>query len=145
MSSVFLRRSAVLCDVMSGFGYHGGQGTVYLFSSVFIGVELLYHVVLISAVQQSESARFTHISPLFWISFPFRPPQSTEFPVPYSGFSLAIYFILSSVHRSIPISQVSMLSFPSWCSYACSLCLCLYFCFVNRFICAIFLDCTYMH
>ena len=89
---------------------------------------------------------YVYIYPLFfWISFPFRPPQSTEFPVPYSGFSLAIYFILSSVHRSIPISQVSMLSFPSWCSYACSLCLCLYFCFVNRFICAIFLDCTYMH
>ena len=94
MSSVFLRRSAVLCDVMSGFGYHGGQGTVYLFSSVFIGVELLYHVVLISAVQQSESARFTHISPLFWISFPVRSLQShcIEFPRVYSRFSLGYLF-----------------------------------------------------
>ena len=49
---------------MSGFGYHGGQGTVYLFSSVFIGVELLYHVVLISAVQQSEAVIRIHISSL---------------------------------------------------------------------------------
>ena len=35
---------------------------------------------------------------------------------------------------------------PHSCSKVCvsSLCLCLYFCFVNRFICIIFLDSTYM-
>ena len=38
------------------------------------------HTVVLqcSATQQSESAKHTHISPLFWISFPFRSPQSTE-------------------------------------------------------------------
>ena len=33
--------------------------------------------------------------------------------------------------------------FPHWCPYICSLCLCLYFCFENRFIGTIFLDSMY--
>ena len=45
---------------------------------IFTGVQLLFNVVLISAVQQSESAIHIHISPLFWISSPFRSAQSTE-------------------------------------------------------------------
>ena len=44
----------------------------FLFCFVF------YNVVLVSAVQRSESAICIHISPLFWISFPLRSPQSTE-------------------------------------------------------------------
>ena len=48
-----------------------------VFFKVFIGVQLLYSVVFL-AVQQSESVTCIHISPLFQISFPFRPPQSTE-------------------------------------------------------------------
>ena len=43
---------------------------------------MLYNVVLVSAVQQSESAIYTHISPLFWISFPFRSPQIIEWGFP---------------------------------------------------------------
>ena len=39
---------------------------------------MLYNVVLVSAVQQSESAICIHISPLFRISFSFRSPQSIE-------------------------------------------------------------------
>ena len=38
----------------------------------FIRVLLLYGVVLVSAVQQSESAIHICIPPLLWISFPFR-------------------------------------------------------------------------
>ena len=38
---------------------------------------MFYNVVLVSAVQQSESAICMQISP-FWISFPFRSPQSME-------------------------------------------------------------------
>ena len=34
--------------------------------------------MLVSAIQQNESAICKHISPLFWISFPFRSPQSNE-------------------------------------------------------------------
>ena len=49
-----------------------------------------------------------NISPPFWISFPFRSPQSiSRVPVPYSRFSLGIYFVRSidSVCISIPVSQ----------------------------------------
>ena len=69
----------------------------------FIGVELLYHVVLVSAVQQSESARCTHIYCLFWISFPVRSPQShcIEFPRVYSRFSLGYLFYASDQIRSV--------------------------------------------
>ena len=47
---------------------------------IFIGVQLLYNIVLVSVVQKSKSAigMDTYISPLFWISFPFRSPQSIE-------------------------------------------------------------------
>ena len=58
-----------------------------------IGVQLLYSVVLVSAVQQSKSAMRIHISPLPWISFPFRSTQGMEFPGLYSRSLLLIYFI----------------------------------------------------
>ena len=48
------------------------------FFLICIGVQLIYNVVLVSTVQQSESATRICISPLFCISFPFRSPQSTE-------------------------------------------------------------------
>ena len=35
-------------------------------------------MLLLSAAQQSGPTILTHISPLFWISFPFRSPQSIE-------------------------------------------------------------------
>ena len=53
------------------------------------------------------SYMYTQI-PLFWISFPFRSPQSTvEYPALYSRFSLIVYFIYSVnwVYASIPVSQ----------------------------------------
>ena len=44
--------------------------------SLFNGVQLLYHVALVSAnIQLSDSAVCLHISPLFWISFPSRFSQ----------------------------------------------------------------------
>ena len=49
-----------------------------IYSFFKIGIWLLYTAVSVSAEQQSESAICIHISPLFWISFPFRSPQSTE-------------------------------------------------------------------
>ena len=54
---------------------------------------MLYNVMLVSAIQQSESIIHKHVSPLFLISFQFRSPQSIEFPVVYSRFSLVVYFI----------------------------------------------------
>ena len=78
--------------------------------------------MLISAVQQSESAIRIHLSPLFWISFSFWSPQSTEFPVLYCRFLLVIYFIhsINGVYMSIPVSNLA--SSP----HKHSLCLCLF-------------------
>ena len=45
---------------------------------IFIGVQLLYNIVLVSTVQQSESAICIHISTLFQIPFPYRSLQSIE-------------------------------------------------------------------
>ena len=42
-----------------------------------IGIELFYNVVLVSVVQQTESAVRIHTSLLFQISFPFSSLQST--------------------------------------------------------------------
>ena len=46
---------------------------------ILTGVQLVaLQCLVVSALQQSESAIHIHISSLFWISFPFRSPQSTE-------------------------------------------------------------------
>ena len=108
---------------------------------------VLYNVVLVSTVQQSESVIRIHISPLFWISFPFRSPQSTEQSfLCYTMFSLAIYFIhsMNGVHVSIPVPNSSHPAFTLGYPHICSLCLCLYFCFANKITYTIFLDFTYM-
>ena len=44
----------------------------WLFFLTFIGVQLLYDVVLVSAVQQSESMVCLYRPALFWICFPLR-------------------------------------------------------------------------
>ena len=54
--------------------------SVFLFLIFFIEVWVLCNV-LISALQQSESATCIHISPFPWISFPFRSPWSIEYRV----------------------------------------------------------------
>ena len=70
-------------------------------------------------------------------------PQSMEFPVLYSRFSLIIYFVhSSSVHMWIESPNSAL---PLWYPYVCSPCLCLYFCFADRFICTVFLDSTYIY
>ena len=53
------------------FKFIPGFSLAKFFLLIFIGVELLYNVVLVSTVQKSESAIHIHISPLFCISFPF--------------------------------------------------------------------------
>ena len=63
---------------------------------IFIGVYLLDNVVLVSTVQQSESAVYIHISTLPWISFPFRSPQSS-LCYAVSSHYLSILYIVSIV------------------------------------------------
>ena len=81
----------------------------FFFKLIFIGVQLLYNVVLVSTVQQSESAIRIHISPLFSDFLPIQvtTEHSVEFPELYSRFSLVTYFIhsINNVYMSIPISQ----------------------------------------
>ena len=52
-----------------------GKGAVFCLF-VFIFMDLIYNVVLVSVVQQSESV--IHISTLFQILFPYRSLQSIE-------------------------------------------------------------------
>ena len=54
------------------------QSYLYFLKLVLIGTQLLYNVVLVSTVQQSELVGCIPISPLFWIPFPFRSPQNAE-------------------------------------------------------------------
>ena len=51
---------------------------ILFFKLIFIGVQLIYNVVLVSAVQQSESVIHLHISILFQILFPHRLLKSIE-------------------------------------------------------------------
>ena len=60
----------------------------------FNRVQLLYNVVLVSAVQQSESATCIHGSSLFWISIPFRSPQS----IPCAPSSYLLTKLLPKIH-----------------------------------------------
>ena len=115
------------------------------FSLNFIGVELLYHVVLVSAVEQSESPIHIHTSPLFWVSFPFRSPQSIDQSPLCCIHQVLInylFYIWQYMHVSsnLPIHPNHLLPLGV-CTFV--LYLCVYFCFTNKFICVIFLDSTY--
>ena len=68
-----------------------------------------------------------------------------EVSVLNSGLSFVIWFIYSCIYVSVPISQfIPPSTFPTWCSYMSSLCLCLYSCLAKRFISIIFLESTYI-
>ena len=57
---------------------------------------------------------------------------------------LIIYFIHSSIYKSIPIFQfIPLPPPPPWQPSVYSLLMCFYFCFATKFICTIFLDFTY--
>ena len=53
---------------LSALKFHGlsfHKCHLVFFFLIFIGIQLLYNVVLFSAVQQSELAMYIHIVPLF--------------------------------------------------------------------------------
>ena len=73
---------------------------------------MLHNVVLVSSVQQSESAIYIYIYIYTYLFFKISVPLVTiehqvEFPVLYSSLSLSIYFIHvnSSVYMLVPIFQ----------------------------------------
>ena len=66
--------------------------------SIFIGVQLIYNIVLVSGVQQSESIMCIYVYPPFLKAFfPYGLLQSVEFPVLYGWSSLVMYFLHNSV------------------------------------------------
>ena len=75
----------------------------------FIGVQLIYNVVLVSAVQQSESVMHIHVFTLFQIIFPYKLLKNIEQrSLSYnSRFLLLFYFVYSSVYVSIPVPSLS--------------------------------------
>ena len=105
---------------------------------------MLYSVVLVSAVQQSESVICIHISPyLLPLASPAHPPYPTplggrkhraDLPVLCGCFPLAIYFTFGSVYMSVLLSYfVPAYPSPSPCPQVHSLRLCLYSCPAPRF------------
>ena len=79
------------------------------FKLIIILVWLIYNVVLVPNVQNSESVIHIHISILFSFldSIPMEviTEYQAEFPVLYSRSLLVIYFIYSSVYMSLPVPQ----------------------------------------
>ena len=100
--------------------------------------------MLVSAVQQSESTTYIHISPLLKISS--HVGQHTILSrVPYAIQSVfTCYFTYSSIYIFVnPNFPIHPTNLPPWYPYVSSLHLCLYFCFTNKFIYTIFLDYSY--
>ena len=98
---------------------------IYLFFfKIFIGVQLLYNVMLFSAVPQLISYTYTLI-PSFWISFPFRTPHNIE----QSSHLLSILYIIMYICLSQFPYSFHIPPLPLWSPYICSLHLYLCFCF----------------
>ena len=120
------------------------------FLKICIGVQLIYNVVLVSGVQQSESVIYIHISTLFQILFPYRPLQSTEqssLCSTVSAYQLSVlYIVVYMCQSNLPIQPTTTNPPPlsPLVHTFSSLHLCLYFCLANRFIGTIFLDSTDM-
>ena len=114
-----------------------------LFHFFFIGVKLLYNVVLVSAVQWSESAIRIPISPSSWTSLPPFPLHLGHHrgpswaPCAIQQVPTTYLFTHGSVFMSNLISQFTPPSPSPPCPHVRSQYLCLYPCPTNRFI---FLD-----
>ena len=81
-----------LPEELPGKPRNTGVGSLSLVQGIFMTQEwglLNYRQILYQPSYQGSSkpATHTHISPLFWISFPYRSPQSTEQSPPCSTVS----------------------------------------------------------
>ena len=75
-----------------------GYASLYFFKLIFIGIWLLYNVVLVSALQQSEHIYIYIYMSLLFLGFPSHLGHHralSKFPELHSRFSLVIYFIRS--------------------------------------------------
>ena len=104
---------------------------------------LIYNIVLVSGIQQSDSDISEYMHTFFHIMVHYRLLQDlniiSSFPVLHSKFLLLIYFICSVVYLLIPCSWFIPLLLPlPFGNHVCFLCLWLYFGFAYRLICIIF-------
>ena len=108
--------------------------------------------MLISAVQQSESAVCIHISTLSWVSLPLHPlipllwvitEHQAELPVQYSSFPLSTVRMAVCICQCCSPNPSHPLLAPL-CPHVCFLHLRLCSCPANRSINTIFLDSVYM-
>ena len=102
------------------FHFQGQQDQFIYFKLIVIGVQLLYNVMLISTVQQNESAIHIHISPPFGTSFPFRSPQGIkQNSLCHTVCTYYLFYIINSVYVSGPnqsslISEFCVDKHPGW-------------------------------
>ena len=66
-----------------------------------------FTMLLVSIVQQTESAIRIHISCIPWISFPFMSLSRVPCTI-YSQLSLVFYFVQSSVYKSLRMGDCSL-------------------------------------
>ena len=74
----------------------------------YLGIQLVYNVLLASSAQQSEYAVCLHSSLLFWISFPFRSQSTEQGYLCYIEGShqlSTLYIVSMAYYMPIPISQ----------------------------------------
>ena len=111
----------------NGFGLN-------LYFKIFIGVELIYHVALVSGVQCGDSVIFihTHMPSLFKTLWGITECY-VELPVLYSRFLLVV--CSCRVCMSVPISRFIPLPLTPWWPKVCFPQLQLYSYFANKFIC----------
>ena len=90
------------------------------------------------------------LCPTLWDPVDCNLPKFLAFPALAGRFlttsttweALISYTVVYMCQSQSPNSSHS--PFSPWCPYVCSLYLCLYFCFADRFICTIFLDSTFV-
>ena len=115
----------------------------FVFELEYSCFTLLCQFLLYSKVNQP----YIYIYPLiFWISFPFRSPQSTEqssLCYTVGSHQLSILYIVVCICQFQSPNSSHHPFFPLRILYIYSLCLYLYFCFANKIIYTIFLDSTY--
>ena len=121
---------------------------LFFFKSVLIGVWLLYNEVLVStAFKMNRLCIYNIHTPSLWGFLPIQVPAAPDprrVPCAIERVSLVVYSMHGGGYMSVPVSQCIPPPFPPWSPYICSLCLCVYFCFANKIIYTMFLDCTYV-
>ena len=135
----------VLC-IHCSFDYSKGPSTFFFLFIFFIGGQLLYNSVLVSAAQQHESAGCIHTAPLFepipTPSHPFRWDELSAWAIQQLA---TILQMVVYICQSYSPNLSHFLSHLPLHPHVQSLCLCLNSCPASRLICKMFLDSICIH